>query len=183
MKSFDWDLVIGVTGFVVGLVGIGYAAGTRSKMNQISEKLDKSLDDIVRDTRIDIPNGLIERAVERSVEAKTRIAIDNTVSRAMDKADSIIRSSVSTAIKNQYSELKNRVLGEMTKRVSNINEERLRDDIYNAAKEKAVEKFEANLDDILEKFNNDLENVGKIYKSIANVMTKSEGKEMTFRIG
>lgn len=183
MKSFDWDLVIGVTGFVVGLVGIGYAAGTRSKMNQISEKLDKSLDDIVRDSRIDIPNGLIERAVERSVEAKTRIAIDNTVSRAMDKADSIIRSSVSTAIKNQYGELKNRVLGEMTKRVSNINEERLRDDIYNAAKEKAVEKFEANLDDILEKFNNDLENVGKIYKSIANVMTKNEGKEMTFRIG
>lgn len=183
MKSFDWDLVIGVTGFVVGLVGIGYAAGTRSKMNQVSEKLDKSIDDIVRDARIDIPNGLIERAVERSVEAKTRIAIDNTVSRAMDKADSIIRSSVSTAIKNQYGELKNRVLGEMTKRVSNINEERLRDDIYNAAKEKAVEKFEANLDDILEKFNNDLENVGKIYKSIANVMTKSEGKEMTFRIG
>lgn len=183
MKSFDWDLVIGVTGFVVGLIGIGYAAGTRSKMNQVSEKLDKSIDDIIRDTRIDIPNGLIERAVERSVETKTRIAIDNTVSRAMQQADNIIRSSVSTAIKNQYGALKNQVLGEMTKRVSNINEERLRDDIYNAAKEKAVEKFEANLDDILEKFNSDLENVGKIYKSIANVMTKSEGKEMTFRIG
>ena len=183
MKNFDWDLVIGVAGFVVGLVGIGYAAGTRSKMNQVSEKLDKSIDDIVRDTRIDIPRELIEHAVERSVEAKTRIAIDNTVSRAMQKADSIICSSVSTAIKNQYGALKNQVLGEMTKRVSNINEERLRDDIYNAAKEKAVEKFEANLDDILEKFNSDLENVGKIYKSIANVMTKSEGKEMTFRIG
>lgn len=183
MKKFDWDLAIGFTGFVVGLVGIGYAAGTASKMNQVSEKLDKSLDDLANGTEIDIPKGLIERAVERSVEAKTRDAIDTTISRAMEKADGIIRASVSTAIKNQYGALKNQVLGEMTRRVSEINEDRLRDDIYNAAKEKAVEKFEANLDDILEKFNSDLENVGKIYKSIANVMTKSEGKEMTFRIG
>ena len=183
MKSFDWDLVIGLGGFVVGLVGIGYAVGTRSKMNQVSEKLDKSLDDIVNDDKIDIPNGLIERAVERSVETKTRVAIDNAVSRAMQKADSIIRSSVSSAVESQYASLKDRVLDEMIKRVSNINEYRLRDDVYKAAKEKAVEKFEANLDDILEKFNSDLENVGKIYKSIANAMTKSEGKEMTFRIG
>ena len=183
MKNFDWDLVIGVTGFVVGLVGVGYAAGTRSKMNQVSKKLDASIDDLVRGTKIDIPHELIEHAVERSVEAKTRTAIDTTVSRAMQKADSIIRSSVSSAIESQYISLKDRVLGEMTNRVSRINEDRLRDDIYNAAKEKAVEKFEANLDDILEKFNSDLENVGKIYKSIANVMTKSEGKEMTFRIG
>lgn len=183
MKSFNWDLVIGVTGLVVGLVGIGYASGTRSKMNQVSEKLDKSIDDIIRDTRIDIPNGLIERTVERAVEAKTRIAIDNAVNGAMQKADGIIRSTVSSAVESQYVSLKDRVLVEMTKRVSNINEDRLRDDVYNAAKKKAVEKFEANLDDILEKFNSDLENVGKIYKSIANAMTKSEGKEMTFRIG
>lgn len=183
MKNFDWDLAIGLAGFVVGLVGIGYAAGTRSKMNQVSEKLDKSLDDIVRDARIDIPNGLVERAVERSVEAKTRVAIDNAVSRAMRNADGIIRSSVSSAVESQYISLKDRVLEEMTNRVSKINEDRLRDDVYNAAKEKAVEKFEANLDDILEKFNSDLANVGKIYSSIANAMTKSEGKEMTFRIG
>lgn len=183
MKNFDWDLAIGLTGFVVGLVGIGYAAGTTSKMNQVSKKLDTSIDNLVSGTRIDIPHELIEHAVERSVEAKTRIAIDNTVSRAMQKADGIIRSSVSSAIESQYSSLKDKVLGEITKRVSNINESRLRDDVYNAAKEKAVEKFEANLDDILEKFNSDLENVAKIYKSIANVMTKSEGKEMTFRIG
>lgn len=183
MKSFDWDLVIGLTGFVVGLVGIGYAAGTRTKMNQISEKLDMSIDDLVHHTKIDIPHELIEHAVERSVEKKSQIAIDSTVSRAMQKADSIIRSSVSSTIENQYSSIKDRVLDEVTRRVSNINEDRLRDDIYNAAKEKAIEKFEANLDDILEKFNSDLENVGKIYKSIANAMTKGEGKEMTFRIG
>ena len=183
MKNFDWDFVIGLTGFVVGLVGVGYAVGTRSKMNQVSRKLDTSIDDLVRGTKIDIPHELIENAVERSVEAKTRAAIDNTVSRAMQKADSIIRSSVSSAVEDQYTSLKDKVLCEMTSRVSKINEDRLRDDVYKAAKEKAVEKFEANLDDILEKFNSDLENVSKIYKSIANVMTKSEGKEMTFRIG
>ena len=183
MKSFDWDLAIGLTSFVVGLVGIGYAVGARSKLNQVSEKLDKSIDDLVHDTKIDIPNVLIERAVEKSVEAKTRIAIETSVSRAMQKAENIIHSSVSSAIESQYTSVKDRVLGEMIKRVSSINEDRLRDDVYNAAKEKAVEKFEANLDDILEKFNSDLENVGKIYKSIANAMTKSEGTEMTFRIG
>lgn len=183
MKNFDWDLVVGFAGFVVGLVGVGYAAGTRSKMNQVSKKLDASVDDLVHNTKIDIPNELIERSVERSVEMKTRAAIDASVSKAMQKADGIIRSSVSSAIESQYMSLKDRVLGEMTKRVSSINEDRLRDDVYAAAKEKAVEKFDANLDDILEKFNGDLENVGKIYKSIANVMTRSEGKEMTFRIG
>ena len=47
----------------------------------------------------------------------------------------------------------------------------------------ALEKFDDNLDDILEKFKYNLDNVSKIHNSIAGAMMKNNEKEMVFRIG
>ena len=49
---------------------------------------------------------------------------------------------------------------------------RVRRDIEAAAKEAALEKFDDNLDDILSKFNESLENTSKIYSSIREAITK-----------
>ena len=35
------DFLIGIGGSVVGLLGIGYAFGSRKKLNDISKRLDK----------------------------------------------------------------------------------------------------------------------------------------------
>lgn len=69
------DNFVGLLGVAFGLVGIGYAMGTHSKMAKISEKLDRSIDDLAGSTPIDIPSGMIERAVEKAVAAEAKQAV------------------------------------------------------------------------------------------------------------
>ena len=46
--------------------------------------------------------------------------------------------------------------------------------ISEKAKEQIAEKFDDKLDDLLEEFNGNLQNVGKIYKSIARSFSKED---------
>ena len=51
------------------------------------------------------------------------------------------------------------------------------------AKKAAMEKFDDNLDDILDKFNSELNSVTKIYNSIADNFSKKHDDGVTLRIG
>lgn len=48
------------------------------------------------------------------------------------------------------------------------------DQAVQKAKEQIAEKFDDKLDDLLEEFNGNLQNVGKIYKSIARSFSKED---------
>ena len=50
------DNMVGMFGAAIGLIGIGYALGTRSKMTKISEKLNLSIDELANKTSVDISN-------------------------------------------------------------------------------------------------------------------------------
>lgn len=62
----------------------------------------------------------------------------------------------------------------LRKNVAKIDEARLKREVVTKAKEQIAEKFDDKLDDILEEFNGNLQNVGKIYKSIAKSFSKEE---------
>lgn len=183
--SKNFDAVVGLVGIGVGILGIGYALGTHSKMAKISENLDRSIEDLAGRTPVDIPEEMIKRAVEKSVAYE----IKQTVSKATDgviadvKRD--IRKQVSDAVESEYSNIKDSVLSELTDAASKIDVRRVRADVEKAAKEQALEKFDDNLDDILENFNDQLKNTSKIYTSIADSMTgyKSSNRETVLRIG
>ena len=67
-----FDGIIGLIGVAAGLVGVGYAVGMHSKMARISEKLDRSIEELAGKTPVDIPNDMIERAVERAVACEVK---------------------------------------------------------------------------------------------------------------
>jgi len=62
----------------------------------------------------------------------------------------------------------------LRKNIAKIDEARLKREVVTKAKEQIAEKFDDKLDDILEEFNGNLQNVGKIYKSIAKSFSKEE---------
>lgn len=182
-KNNNLDMFIGAAGLVVGLVGVGYAFGTRSKMAKISDILNCSIDDLANRTEIDIPEEMISRAVERAVAVEAKRAVVKATDDALKDVKKDIHRQVSDAVESEYSNIKESVLKELTLEASKIDAKRVRDDVEKAAKDQALEKFDDNLDDILEKFNGDLENISRIYKSIAGAMNKNNEKEMVFRIG
>lgn len=184
MGKYD-GIVVGLAGATLGLIGIGYGIGMRSKMAKISDKLDCSIEELASKTPIDIPNDIIERAVERAVALEAKNAVGKATDTAVVAIKRDIHKQISDAVEEEYSNIKETVLEELVTEAAKIDAKRVRADIEKAAKERAMEKFDDNLDAILEKHNSELENVTKIYKAIADVVAPSKSNndnEMVLRI-
>lgn len=180
-----FDGIVGVVGIGLGLIGIGYAFGTHSKMAKISDNLERSIDDLASQVPIDIPNDMIERAVERAVAYEVKQAVGKVTDAVKCDVKHDMHKRVSDAIEQEYSNIKDVVLSELIDEAAKIDAKRVRYDVEKAAKEKALEKFDDNLNDILENFNDQLKNTSKIYTSIAESMTnkyKADGGTV-LRIG
>lgn len=176
--------VFGILFGVAGLVSIGYAIGTHTKMARISERLDRSINDLADNMEIDIPEKLIDKAVEEAAKNEARRAVETATRDVMSQVKNDIHTKVQREVDKEYDSIKDSVLKEITVSASKIDASKVRKDIEEAAKKAALGKFDDNLDDILEKFNNDLENTSKIYGSIREAITKSSnsGKGFVVRL-
>ena len=63
---------------------------------------------------------------------------------------------------------------QIAKNVARIDESKLKKEVAQKAKEQIAEKFDGKLDDLLEEFNGNLQNVGRIYRSIAKSFSKED---------
>lgn len=179
--KINGNVIMGIVGAIGGLVGLGYALGTQSKMNQISDRLDRSIDELSKGIDVDIPKDVVDAAVQKAVDVKTAAAVKSATDAATKEVSKDIHRQVNAAIESQYQDLKDVVLAELKKKAANIDEARLKDEIIKEAKKQAEKKLDGSMDDILSKFNSDLDNISKIYRSIASTMTKDQNTP-TFRL-
>ena len=183
--KFDINILVGLGGVAVGLVGIGYAIGSRKKLNDISERLDTKIDEISWNLESDvkIEKSVVEEAIDRAVERRVTREVDREVRRVADNTRRTIDSEVRSSIRAVYPDIRKSVTDKITSEVAKISAKDLENDIREEAKQKVVEKFEGQLDDILEKFNSDLMNVSKIYESIAKKLSGGDSKDLKISLG
>lgn len=183
-----YDGIVGLAGATLGLIGIGYGIGMHSKMAKISEKLDCSIEELASKTPIDIPNNMIERAVEKAVADQAKESVGKATDVAVAAVKRDIHKQINDAVEEEYSNIKESVLEEVVAEAAKIDVKRVRADIEKAAKERAMEKFDDNLDDILAGHTRELENVTKIYRAIADLNAPAQNhtnnnREVTLRLG
>ena len=168
----NFDFAIGFFGFTAGLIGVGYAVSCHKKMNDICKRINKSIDDISNGIEVDLSKAVIDAAVKEAVERESDVAVKQAVKEIIYDMECNIRKEVKNAVIAQSSDIKKSVSAEITKQVSNIDIDDMKEEVVEKAKQQVAEKLDKNLDGILEKFNGDLTNISKIYKSIADVMSK-----------
>lgn len=168
----------------LGLIGLGYGICAHSKLSKFSERLDKSIDDLSSNMEFDIPEEIVHKAVEKAVQIESKRAVEKATSEAVMEIKRDIHDNVKREVENEYGNIKNSVLKEITVSASKIDVARVRRDVEEAAKDAALEKFNDNLDDILDRFNSSLDNTSKIYASIREAITKGadSGKEFVVRL-
>ena len=172
-----YDNMLGMIGGAIGLIGIGYALGTHSKMAKISEKLELSIDDLAIQSPVDISDSLIERATEQAVAREVKDAVGKVTDAALKDVKRDIHKQVSDAIESEYTDIKGEVLEEVKNEEAKLDVKRVRADVEKAAKEAVLEKLDTNMDDILENFNAQLNSTSRIYNSIADTMGKYRSSE------
>lgn len=175
-KNDVFGIVFGFT----GLVAIGYAIGTHTKMAKISERLDRSINDLSDNMEIDIPEKLIDKAVEEAAKNEARRAVEEATKEVTNQIKNDIHTKIQREVDKEYDNIKDSVLKEITVSASKIDAYKVRKDVEEAAKKAVLDKFDDNLDDILEKFNKDLDNTSKIYGSIREALTKDSSSSKGF---
>lgn len=168
----------------VGILGLGYGLAMHTKLAKVADRLDKSIDDLSKGTEVDIPKEIIDRAVEKAVTAEAKKVVEKATEEALTELKRDIRTNVSAAVDKEYETIKDTVLEKVTDAAAKIDVAKVRSDVEKAAKTAALDKFNDNLEGILQTFNDNLNNTSRIYNSIASSMTRGvdAGKEFVFKV-
>lgn len=171
MKN-DFSSFIGFCGLVAGFAGVGYAVGVHTKMKDVCTKIDKSIDEIADEIEIkNIPEKLVDKAIDKAVEREVEREVTKAIDKAIREVKYDIHREVERTVKNEYADIKTRVSDEVSRSVSNLDMKELEKEIVKKAQAEVVRKFDNSLDDLLNKFNDNLKNTSRIYSSMANAIT------------
>lgn len=182
MKIHWFDLLVGTIGIAAGCFGIGYAVRTKHQMGDICEKVNKSVDEVSRNVKVDISETVIDEAVEKAVDREVNRAVNRAVSSIVSTMNTEIKNEVKTKISEMYPSIKSMATAKVVEEVSKINVAELKAEVRELAKDKAASKLDDQFDDILNKFNGDLDNISKIYSSIASHFNSNNGSGKDFKI-
>ena len=164
-------------GFLAGAGGLALSAYLYAKLNQMSKALDTSVKNLDTLTELDIEKAVVERAVEKAVERE----VEKTVRCVSQEVWIEMTSQVRSEVNKCYSDMSASVKDKIAEQVAEISMDELTLDVKEKAKENALKKFDGSLDELLEKFNGNLNNIHKIYGSIAESMSGKIEKETLFR--
>lgn len=175
----DSEKIIGCICGIVGLFGIGYALGASSKLKSVSEAVNKSVDSIIADGKVDIPkemiNETIQNNVKEMVETTARWKVNDACNKAVREVEvslyNKISESAENAVKQAYKTMEMDAKEKIAKELRNIDVSDLKNEVKEEAAQLVKDKLSSQMDDILDTYNANLMNVQNIYSSIAKSMS------------
>ena len=171
----DSEKIIGCICGIVGLFGIGYAIGASSKLKSVSDAVNKSVDSIIADGKVDIPkemiNETIQNNVKEMVETTARWKVNDACNKAVREVETSlfnrISESAENAVKQAYKSMEIDAKEKIAKELRNIDVSDLKNEVKEEAAQLVKDKLSSQMDDILDAYNANLMNVQNIYSSIA----------------
>ena len=158
-------LIIGVLTVIGGVCYVGYL---HSKIDKLSSMIDVAVDDLSSKTQVNISDAVLDLAVQKAVDREVGY-ISNRITRDLNLE---IRTQVKHTVNASSSDIKNSVSAENASQVKNIDISDMEREVVNKAKDAVAEKFDRKLDSLLDDFNDNLNNVRKIYSSIETSIAK-----------
>lgn len=157
-----------IFGILAGIGVGGYIGYLHSKINAIEGMIDVAVDDLSSKTEITINEDVLDAAIQKAVDREVGY-ISSRITRDLNTE---IRQQVKSTIHTTSSDIKDSVSKEVERQVRNIDISDMQREVVNRAKDAVAEKFDKKLDGLLDDFNENLNNVQKIYSSIAKSMSR-----------
>lgn len=175
----DSEKIIGCICGIVGLFGIGYAIGASSKLKSVSDAVNKSVDSIIADGKVDIPKELINETIQNNVkemvETTARWKVNDACNKAVMEVETSLFNKISesaeNAVKQAYKSMEIDAKEKIAKKLRNIDVSDLKNEVKEEAAQLVKDKLSSQMDDILDTYNANLMNVQSIYSSIAKSMS------------
>ena len=162
-----------IFGCALAVTSVVAAIYCGKKLKDVMGVVNSAVTDVSSLTYIDVQEAVVNKAVEKAANAAAAKAVHATEGLMRDA----VSSAVTNAVANSKGQLKAAVTDKIAHEVALIDKAELIEDIEAQAKQLIIDKFEGKLDGIASDFSRNLENVGKIYQSIAESMTQKPAME------
>lgn len=177
-KTSLMDRVLDILFIGAGVVGIGVGIYAGHQLRECKKLINAAGKQISAMTEIDVSQSIINNAISVAAARETNRAVSRAVRSANDAIANEAQKQVEAAVKQTYGKINKNVSERIAQEVAKISKDDISETVAERAKELIVEKFEGKLDNMLEEYNRNLENVGKIYQSIASSMTDKATKDI-----
>lgn len=150
------------------------------KAVRLMSKAAESVSDL---TVVDVQRDVINRAIEHATNREVGKAVCRAMSDVEHELTRETQRRVRTCVEQNYGKLQKAVTDAIAREAAKVDKDDVMREATERAKDLIVEKFDGKLDGLLEDYNRNLENVGKIYQSIASSMADKKGKDVTLNLG
>lgn len=147
---------------------------------RLMNKAAESISDI---TVVDVQQSMIDRAIDAAVHCKVASAVGRATRMCEDEIIADTRKKVSGAVQQSYGKISKAVTDAIAKEAAKIDQSAIMETATEKAKELLLERFDGKLDGLMTDYQRNLDNVGKIYQSIASSMANKAGKDVTLKLG
>lgn len=155
-----------IVGYVLAGASVVAAVYCGKKLKDVMGVVNSAVTDVSSLTYIDVQQAVVDKAVEKAAQNAAGKAVKATEG----LMTSMVERAVTSAVVNAKEPLKQAVTEKLAREVALIDKSELVEAVEEQAKAMILEKFEGRLDGIAADFSRNLENVGKIYQSIAETM-------------
>lgn len=155
-----------IVGYVLAGASVVAAIYCGKKLKDVMGVVNSAVTDVSSLTYIDVQQAVVDKAVEKAAQNAAGKAVKATEG----LMTSMVERAVTSAVVNAKEPLKQAVTEKLAREVALIDKSELVEAVEEQAKAMILEKFEGRLDGIAADFSRNLENVGKIYQSIAETM-------------
>lgn len=161
------DILAGLvlTGFVGTII---YAIDVTRKLQSVSEKLDKSVKELVSSTDIDIPQELITKTVERAVKEEAKYQVEKAANKAASDIVASYKSEIRNVVEDEFDNQKDEVAKSLKRKIADIDIRELKREVVREAKADCANKLKKDLEEISDKYTDQIDSMTSIYSTIAS---------------
>ncbi len=152
-------------------------------MRKTLKLVGKAADHVSDLTIVDVEQTIVDRAIGNATNREVGRAVSKAVRSLEESITEETQKRVRAAVEQNYGKLSKTVTEAIAREAAKVDKDDVMREATERAKDLIVERFDGKLDGLLEDYNRNLDNVGKIYQSIASSMTGKPGKDVTLKLG
>lgn len=145
--------------------------------------VSKACDHVAELTVVDIQHDVVDRAINNAAAHEAGRVVNHAVRCVEDDLARQTQKCVRDAVKESYGKLSKSVSDAIAREAAKVDGNQIMEDATEKAKEMLLERFDGKLDGLMSDYQRNLDNVGKIYQSIASSMADKAGKNVTMTLG
>lgn len=145
--------------------------------------VSKACDHVAELTVVDIQHDVVDRAINNAAVHEVGRVVNHAVRCVEDDLARQTQKCVRDAVKESYGKLSKSVSDAIAREAAKVDGNQIMEDATEKAKEMLLERFDGKLDGLMSDYQRNLDNVGKIYQSIASSMADKAGKNVTMTLG